>query len=130
MLTISEKVKLVKKPVSSGPIGNRNKPIELHTQVYPAYTPPEWYENTSCMKVYNELINSWNSRFVEGYMNGVECGWYRTARVLYPGITNITEIERLYTRFVLEHGREFKMGEGQGILDATDAAIKAFKNCR
>lgn len=68
-----------------------------------------------------------DNRFLPGYLNGVEYGWYRTTRSLYPGITDKNEVEKLYDRFIVNGGsRKLTGAEGQGVIDATEAAIDAF----
>lgn len=123
LLSISTAVKVSKEITGGG----KEHPLELQTRVYPAFPPPEWYESAIAMKYYNELINSWNGRFLPGYLDGVKYGWYRTTRSLYPGITKSATLDTDYDKFIISGGaRDLTGNEGKGVLDATKAAIDAF----
>ena len=104
--------------------------IELPNGKFPKFAPEPWYETPCAMKYYNELRNSSQYRLTPGYAEAVEYAWYRTVRILYPKYHNSTTVEREYTRFLLNEGRNLTGFKGSGILDASEAAVKAFATCR
>lgn len=104
--------------------------IELPDGRFPKTAPEPWYETPCAMKYYNELSNSSQYRLTPGYAEAVEYAWYRTVRILYPKYHNPNTVEREYTRFRLGEGRNLTGFKGSGILDASEAAVKAFATCR
>ena len=104
--------------------------IELPGRIFPAYAPEPWYETTCALKYYNELKNSSTYRLTPSYAEGVEFAWYRTVRILYPKLHDATTVERLFDKFILNEGRNLKGFNGQGIKDASKAAIEAFTTCK
>ena len=104
--------------------------IELPNGKFPKFAPEPWYETPCAMKYYNELRNSSQYRLTPGYAEAVEYAWYRTVRILYPKYHNSTTVEREYTRLLLNEGRNLTGFKGSGILDASEAAVKAFATCR
>lgn len=104
--------------------------IELPDGRFPKTAPEPWYETSCAMKYYNELRNSSQYRLTPGYAEAVEYAWYRTVRILYPKYHNPNTVEREYTRFRLGEGRNLTGFKGSGILDASEAAVKAFATCR
>lgn len=104
--------------------------IELPDGRFPKTAPEPWYETPCAMKYYNELRNSSQYRLTPGYAEAVEYAWYRTVRILYPKYHNPNTVEREYTRFRLGEGRNLTGFKGSGILDASEAAVKAFATCR
>lgn len=104
--------------------------IELPNRKFPSYAPEPWYETSCAMKYYNELKNSSSYRLTPDYAEGVEFAWYRTVRSLYPKYHSPSKVELEYDKFIISEGRNLKGFKGQGIQDASKAAIKAFASCR
>ncbi|WP_143256576.1 hypothetical protein [Alistipes sp. An54] len=104
--------------------------IELPTGQFPAYAPEPWYETTGSMSYYNAIKNSSIYRLTPGYAEAADYAWYRTVRILYPGIHIRTTVEREFNEFRLSEGRNLTGFKGQGLLDASKAAIEAFVNYR
>ena len=113
-----------------GGVGFDYNRIELPNGKFPKSAPEPWYETSCAMKYYNELRNSSKYRLTPGYAEAVEYAWYRTVRILYPKYHNPNTVEREFTRFRFSEGRNLTGFKGSGILDASEAAVKAFVTCR
>lgn len=65
------------------------------------------------------------------YAEGVDFGWYWAVRSLYPRISNITQIEIVYDKWLIGRPGRYLSGEnGTGIKKGSEAAIKAFEAYR
>lgn len=104
-------------------VGNR---IELPKKLFLSYGPGSWFETSASLKYYENLKTLFYHSD-SAYAEGVDFGWYRTIRVLYPKISNLTTIERLYDQFIINEGRYLTGSNGKGIKDGSKAAIDAFK---
>lgn len=114
---------------TTGNGGNTNI-VELPTGEFPAYPPEPWYETSGAISYYNNIKNSSIYRLTPGYAEAADFAWYRTVRILYPGIHNKTAVEREFNQFRLAEGRNLTGFKGQGLLDASEAAVEAFINYR
>lgn len=61
------------------------------------------------------------------YAEGVEFGWYRTVRALYPKDTNPVQAGYNFDKWLVNAGRNLTDFKGRGIKAGSRAAIKAFK---
>lgn len=127
---ITEHVKLVTSIEGlGGDAGNIDRTIEIEPNVFPERVPKAWYEKEVPLKYYEELKDM--TYFVEEeYADGVEFGWYRTVRVLYPGETQVERIGLEYDKWLIKAGKYLTDKRGRGIKAGTKAAIKAFKSGR
>lgn len=82
------------------------------------------------MKYYNDLKKSSTYKLTPGYAEGVDFAWYRTTHILYPGLHDRTKVESTFTKFRLRESKNFEGFNGQGLLDGSEAAVKAFVNYR
>lgn len=103
--------------------------VELPDNLYPDKVPESWYYSAVALKYYDEL-KTMNYYASEEYAEGVEFGWYRTVRSLYPKITEIYQLDVIYDKWLIGPGRSLRGQNGTGIKDGTKAAIKAFKAYR
>lgn len=101
------------------------KQIELPNRLYLAYPPETWYDSSASVKFYNNLKTLYYHSNPE-YAEGVDFAWYRTVRMLYPRITNVTTAESIFDRFLINEGRLLTGANGSGIKDGSKAAIEAF----
>ena len=130
ILTYADYIKHTVGFSTGGGIGYDHNRIELPDRRFPKTAPEPWYETSCALKYYNELKNSSKYRLTPGYAEAVEYAWYRTVRILYPKYHNPNTGEREDTRFRLGEGRNLTGFKGSGILDASEAAVKAFATCR
>ncbi|WP_444104046.1 hypothetical protein [Bacteroides sp.] len=114
-----------------GGIGNESldRIIELPTFIIPIPAAKPWYETSNSLTYY-EALKTINYYASQEYAEGVEFGWYRTVRILYPKLTNISSLDYAYDKWSVGAGRELRGKNGTGIKDGTKAAIKAFKAYR
>lgn len=100
--------------------------IEIHYELFPEYAPAPWYESSIALKFYNELktMRYYSSA---AYAEGVEFGWYRTVRILYPRITPIYSLDGIYDKWLVNEGRGLRGDNGAGIKDGAKVAVQAFK---
>lgn len=89
------------------------------------YAPASWYESAKAQRYYTDL-KTLGYYSDPKYAEGVDLGWYRTVRMLYPGISDKGKVEREHTRWVIGDGRFMKDSNGRGLKDGTNAAVKAF----
>lgn len=104
--------------------------IQVTPTEFAAYLPEPWYETSGAMKYYNDLKNSSTYKLTPGYAEGVDFAWYRTTHILYPGLHDRTKVESTFTKFRLRESKNFEGFNGQGLLDGSEAAVKAFVNYR
>lgn len=131
ILTLIDQIKYTVGFNTTGPKDDNNfNRIELPNRKFPSYAPEPWYETPCAMKYYNELKNSSSYRLTPDYAEGIEFAWYRTVRSLYPKYHSPSKVELEYDKFIISEGRNLKGFKGQGIKDASKAAIKAFASCR
>jgi hypothetical protein len=64
------------------------------------------------------------------YAEGVEFGWYRTVRTLYPGDTKVERLRVTYDKWLINTGKYLTDQRGRGIKAGSKAAIKAFEAYR
>lgn len=100
--------------------------LQLRGNIFPAYEPEPWYETAGALKYYNEVKKSSAYRLTPGYAEAADYAWFRTTRILYPNAHRKTDVEKQYTRFMLENGKHFTGFKGQGIKAGCQAAIDAF----
>lgn len=99
--------------------------IQLPHLEYTVKAPEPWYDTYKSQTFYEkEKTLFYYSDPV--YAEGVDLGWYRTVRVLYPGQTNVVKMERAYDRWLLGDGRLMRDTFGQGLKAGTKAAVDAF----
>lgn len=110
---------------NTNPLGEGS--IQLPDGTFTITKPGTWYEGTVAMQMYNELIGQYSLKPAE-YIEAADVAWYRTVRALYPKYHKKTVVEQQYTKWKLNASKELKnLGwTGPGILDGTDAAVKAF----
>lgn len=122
---VNEKVKTTIEGGASGVKGIQITPVK-----FAAYLPEPWYETSGAMKYYNDLKKSSTYKLTPGYAEGVDFAWYRTTHILYPGLHDRTKVESTFTKFRLRESKNFDGFNGQGLLDGSEAAVKAFVNYR
>lgn len=131
ILSLIDQIKSTVKFNTTGPDVDKDyNRIELPNMKFPTYAPEPWYETPCALKYYNEIKNSSSYRLTPDYAEGAEFAWYRTVRSLYPKYHNASKVEREYDMFIINEGRNLKGFKGQGIKDASKAAIEAFISCR
>lgn len=103
--------------------------IELPGGVFPEFAPTPWFESYKAQQYYNNLKTlSYYSDPV--YAEAIDYAWYRTVRVLYPGYTNLTKVEKIYDKWLVNEGRNLRGTYGSGLKTGTKAAIEAFGACK
>ena len=107
-----------------GDYDNTNR-IQLPNLEYTAKAPEPWYD-TYKSQTYYENLKTLAYYSDTKYAEGVDLGWYRTVRVLYPGQTNVTKMQRVYDRWVIGEGRLMRDSFGRGLKAGTKAAVDAF----
>lgn len=112
-----------------GSAGDTNRTIEIDTNKFPARVPEAWYETSRSLKYYEELKNMTYVGIPE-YAEGVEFGWYRTVRTLYPGDTKVERVGTTYDKWLISSGKYLTDQRGRGIKAGSKAAIKAFEAYR
>ncbi len=100
--------------------------LQLPNLKYPAYPPKPWYESTAAMKYYNQMRKESAYMLTPGYAEAAEYAWFRTTRILYPGVHKKSEVEKEYNRFMRENSKNFTGFKGDGIKAGSKAAIDGF----
>lgn len=113
--------------------GNTNAgSIQLPDMTWTITVPQKWYETTSVINYYNTWMG--DILLPPDYRNGFEVAWYRTVRVLYPGLhNNMTTLEREHRDWEWEYRSSIRSKYGQfgtGLLDGTEAAVTAYIDYR
>lgn len=111
------------RPIDDTTIAGR---IELPGGLFPAYAPAAWYEASKALKFYNDLKATSSYGLNATYRADVDYAWYRTVRILYPGVTDVTKAQMQYDRWIISDGRNTTTG----IVDGTKAALNAYKATR
>lgn len=94
--------------------------------LYPA--PEPWYEETQAINIYNMEKHSSIYGGSATYVEGFDFGWYHTVCVLYPQFHQAARVTMIFERFKSSvTGQDLlRTTNGKGLIDGTEAAIKAF----
>lgn len=125
--SVADKIEILPGNAGGG-IGGQgdDRLIQLPGNMFPARAPEPWYESAIAIRYYNKLKNSDRYFVYEDYAEGVEFGWYRTVRSLYPKITSKLGLDMKFDKWSINAGRFLKGQNGQGIKDGAKAAVTAF----
>ena len=99
--------------------------LELPTMLFAEHSPEPWFDTKEALEYYEAETNSisyTNPRYAEG----IDLGWYKTSRILYPEYHDKTSVQRLFDRFRLTEGRNWKSDYELGIKAGASAAVEAF----
>ena len=99
--------------------------LELPTMLFAEHSPEPWFDSMDALRYYEEETNSilyTNQRYAEG----VDIGWFKVSRILYPEYHDKNSVQILYDRFRLSEGRNWKTDFQLGIKAGVNAAVEAF----
>lgn len=113
--------------ISGGVVGREgnDRLIQLPQNFFPDRAPEPWYESGVALNYYDRL-KTMNYYALPEYAEGVDFGWYRTVRTLYPKITDVLQAKNQYDKWLVGAGRGLKGNNGTGIKDGSKAAVDAF----
>ena len=106
---------------------NINNRILLPGNLVMEFPPEAWFDYPKALSYYNAL-KTFQYNTSAAYAEGVEYGWYRTVRMLYPKYTDVSSAQRIFDLFLVNEGRNMRDQKGMGIKAGAKAAIEAYAN--